>query len=104
MANIYDQDDPIKIYTSSTFQTAAGTAFDPDEVYVEVKGPSGTTTTYQYGVDAELTKNGTGDYQLVLDDAQKADGVWHYYIYGRMTAGTIRGGSKSYFTVNGKGT
>lgn len=105
MANTYDQYDPIKIYTSTAFQdTATSTPFDPEEVYIEVKNPAGVTTTYQYGVDAELTKNSTGDYQLVLEETPHTAGWYEYYIYGQQADGTLRGADSGNFKVAAKNT
>ena len=54
---------------------------DPTAVYFAVKSPSGTTTTYQYTVDSEVTKRSTGNYRLVVEIDEA--GTW--YVRGYST-------------------
>ena len=58
----YDVGDKIRI--TATFTNLAGTATDPTAVTFKIKLPSGTTTTYIYGTDAELVKSATGIYYV----------------------------------------
>ncbi len=53
-----------------------GALVDPADVFLDVKDPSGTVTTYEFGVDAGLTNPSTGYYlydAIDLDD----DGEWY---------------------------
>lgn len=51
-----------------------GTAIDPTTVAVTVVKPDGTSTTYVFGVDGEVTKTSAGIYKLLVDADQ--EGVW----------------------------
>ena len=98
--NSYDLGDRIEIYNTATpFQNAAGTAFDPNIVRFKVKNPAGTTTTYTYGVDAQVTKNATGDYTCTID--VDSSGSWYYRIEGEQTGGENRGADEGSFYVKG---
>lgn len=61
---------------SLTVADAAGVAADPGALLLKLKSPSGTVTTYTYGVGAELTRDSLGNYHadLPLDAA----GPWAY--------------------------
>lgn len=48
------------------FTDVNGAPVDPTTVRCKVETPADADTTYTYGVDAGLTKNTTGDYQLIL--------------------------------------
>lgn len=50
-----------QIDITATF-TDNGTPADPTSVYFDVQEPDGVITTYEYGVDAEVTKSSTGVY------------------------------------------
>lgn len=102
MTNSYEVGDRVEITTSTVFQNAAGTPFDPDTVTFEVKDPAGTTTSYVYGTDAEVTKNGTGDYSCTID--VDTAGTWRYYIIGEQSSGENRGADQGYFKVKAKVT
>lgn len=54
----------------------AGTPFDPAALRLLVRDPSGTLTTYTYGIDAEIVREAAGRYRcdLVLPIA----GMWFY--------------------------
>ncbi len=72
-----------KVRCTGTFETAAGTDTDPSAVYCRVKTPSGTTTTYTYGVDAALVKSATGIYYVDVSITEA--GTWHYRFYSTGT-------------------
>ena len=56
--------------------TIDGAEADPDVVKVTITNPSGESTTYTYGTDAELVKASTGNYSVNVD-ADEA-GTWYY--------------------------
>lgn len=97
MANTYDKGDRVEITTSTVFQDADGTAFDPQVVRFKVKSPGGTTVTYVYGTDSEVTKSATGDYTCTID--VDTAGVWTYRIEGEQSDGENRGADEGYFEV-----
>jgi hypothetical protein len=55
---------------------AGGVAIDPATVTLAIKTPAGVTTTYTYGVDSGLLKDGVGLYHL--DVAASASGTWFW--------------------------
>lgn len=59
------------------FTNSAGAAQDPSVVKLTVTEPDGTTTTYIYLTDDEVTKSATGDYRSNLDTTGKK-GMWIY--------------------------
>ena len=77
MANSYDQGDLVRV--SSTFTDENGSPADPAAVFCEVRDPSENVSTYEYGQDAALVRDDTGDYHLDID-ADEA-GWWHYRWY-----------------------
>lgn len=58
------------------FQDLNGTDVDPTTVTFKLYSPSGTTTTYVYGTDAELVRLNTGDYYA--DVVPDESGRWFY--------------------------
>lgn len=97
MTNEYDVGDRIKLSTSTAFADSAGTAFDPDVVRFKVRDPAGTTTTYVYGTDANVTKVATGDYECEVD--VDTAGMWLYRIEGEQSSGENRGADEGRFVV-----
>lgn len=97
MTNKYDAGDRIEITTSTPFQNAAGTAFDPDVVRFKVKAPGVTAVTYTYGTDDEVTQNATGDYSCTIDVETAGD--WYYRIEGETSDEVNRGADEGKFTV-----
>lgn len=92
MANTYDIGDVV--LAVAEFRNASNSLVDPDTVSARTYSPSGSTTTYIYGVDAVLTKLATGRYQLSLEPA--ASGPWYYKFFG---TGTNKGAGESFFNV-----
>jgi hypothetical protein len=78
----------------ATFTDADGTAQDPTAVYFKVTDPSGNTTTYTYGVDAQLVQSATGIYYVAVD-ADEA-GIWWYRYY---STGTGQAAGEAFFRV-----
>lgn len=95
MANSYQIGDAVRVSTSTVFTDASSTAFDPDVVRGKFKDPSGNVTTYVYGSDNELVKDGTGDYyfDVSVDEA----GTWYYRIEGESSAGAAQGADEGTF-------
>ena len=73
----------------ATFTNSAGTATDPTAVTLEVKDPSGTTTTYTYSL-AEITKVSTGVYSKAI--SLTASGWWYYEWQGTGTVAKVENG------------
>ena len=53
-----------------------GTLYDPTTVKVSVRRPGGKIKTYVYGTDAEVVKDSTGLYYMVITGSLV--GVWFY--------------------------
>ena len=70
----YEKGDLVRC--SAAFTNIAGAYVDPAAVLFRFKNPGGTTTTYTYGVDAELVKDAVGQYHVDVD--ANAEGVWFY--------------------------
>jgi len=81
MANTWDVGDLIRC--TGTFTDSAGAAVDPANVFVKIKDPSRNVDTYQYGVDSELVKSGTGVYYTDVDVDER--GTWAYRWYSTGT-------------------
>lgn len=81
---IFDYGEVVRAKNSYT-NPDTGVATDPTTVKVEVRSPDGVITTYNYGVDAALTKVVVGTYQLLITLAQVGTYKW------RWTAGTASG-------------
>lgn len=95
--NVYDLGDLVRVTT--TFTTAAGVAVDPTAVFLAVKNPAGTTTTYTYGISAGLIKSAAGVYYLDVD--ANAAGYWFYRWY---STGTGQAAAQNAFKVNASNT
>jgi hypothetical protein len=46
---------------------------DPTDVFFKVRAPDGTETTYEFGVDANVTKTAVGLYRAFFDVASGDD-------------------------------
>lgn len=65
MANkVFQKNDQLYAVISYT-NKLTGILGDPTSVTVKLKTPAGVTTTYTYGVDAELTRTAVGVYQFL---------------------------------------
>lgn len=73
---------PGRIYVESTiripvnFQDASGDDVDPSTVTFKLYSPSGQTTTYVFGADAQISQTSTGDY--FVDVTPTEAGRWHF--------------------------
>ena len=98
MANEYDVGDAVRVSTSTAFTDSNSTAFDPDTITAKFKNPSGTTTPYVYGTDAERVKDATGDYHFDINVT--AAGTWYYRIEGVTSGGDKRGADEGNFIAS----
>ena len=97
--NTYDVGDTVKLYTSTPFtDNDTDEALDPDTVNFLVREPGGTTTTYVYGTDTEVVRNGTGDFEMIV--RPDAAGVWRYRIEGLNASGDAISAQEGSFEVN----
>lgn len=93
--NEYDLGDEVRCSTAEVpFTNTAGTVIDPAAVFFKVKNPSGTVTTYTYGVDAALVKVSTGIYRVDVD--ANMSGTWWYRFY---STGSGKAADERSFTV-----
>ena len=72
----YDVGDLVRV--TGTLTDADGTATDATQITFKIKTPAGTTTSYVYGVDAEVVKSATGIYYT--DVSVTSPGHWHYRV------------------------
>ena len=85
MAEIYNLGDLVRV--TCTFRTVASNALiDPTEVYLSVRDPSGTVTTYQYSVSG-ITKDSTGVYHRDIDVDDAGDWYYRWHSTGTGQAG-----------------
>jgi len=77
MANYYEYGNTITI--AGAYDDENEAPYDPTTVYVWVKNPNGTDTTYEYGVDVEVVKDSTGRYSM--DVSGNIVGIWYYRWY-----------------------
>ena len=101
MADEFEVGDRVEIYSSTVFQDKNGTAFDPDVVTFQVKGPGVSDwTDYVFGTDPEVTNPATGSYILAID--VETAGLWKYYIKGETAGGQNRGAARGELYVSPK--
>lgn len=96
MASKIHVGDLVKLTGTFTDPDNADAPIDPTAVFLAFTSPSGTTTTYTYGTDAELVKASTGVYTANVDGTEA--GKWRYRWYSTGTAQASEPGS---FIVNG---
>lgn len=72
----------------------SGVYADPTTVTFKMRSPSGTTTTYVYGTNAELVKSSTGQYYV--DFPVTEQGEWWYRFAG---TGTVTAASEAFLVV-----
>lgn len=90
--NVYDAGDLVR--TSVTFTNSAGNPADPTDITFYVTNPDGTVITYEYGTDAELVKDDTGDYHVDLTPS--VYGMWYYRFVG---TGDVISAGENFFVV-----
>lgn len=77
--------DPDSVATPLDARTGH-TLLDPSVVVVRLRAPNGVVTTYTYGTDAELTRDGQGKYRLRFTLTQKGTYRWTWAPYKGVTA------------------
>jgi hypothetical protein len=92
MANTYDVGDLVRV--TGTWEDSAGVDTDPTALTFAFTDPSANTTTYTYGVDAELVKSAVGIY--CVDVSIDEHGTWRYRF---ASTGTGQAAAESYFLV-----
>lgn len=90
--NTHDIGDVVRC--TGTFTDGDDVAQDPAAVYFKFKAPDGNVTTYEYGVDPEVIKSGTGVYYVDVDI--DATGVWYYRFY---STGSGQAAGENNFTI-----
>jgi hypothetical protein len=73
--NTWDLGDKVRVSAPFTLVSSGG-AVDPDVVKLSVQPPSGTVTTYTYGVGATIVKDSAGNYHADIDANE--EGTWYY--------------------------
>jgi hypothetical protein len=74
-ANTYDLGDLV-ILKNGTFLNSESVAVDPPMVKVKVQDPARVSTTYTYGVDANVEKLAVGIYRCTIKPM--ISGIWYY--------------------------
>lgn len=87
----YDKGDHARL--SADYTNISGVPTDPTTVYVTVRKPGGTTTTYTYG-GGQVLKDSTGRYRC--DVSLDESGVWQYKWFG---TGALVVAEEGQFTV-----
>lgn len=83
------------VRVAASFANAAGAPADPTIVRAKVKKPSGTVTSYLYGTDVELVRDGLGAFHLDINVDQAEE--WCYRFEG---TGAVQAVDENNFTVN----
>jgi len=94
MTNYYDVGDLVTV--QATFVDQVGNPTNPTNTYLEWRTPSGVTTTYEFGVDPEITNPSPGVFRCDLNANQA--GQWNYRWYA---TGTGQAADESFFIVQG---
>ena len=91
--NTYIKGDLVR--ASAEFRDAGGSLADPTAVAFKFKVPAGTTTTYNYGTDAQLVKDAVGEYHADIDAS--TSGTWSYRFE---STGAGQAAAEDQFTVS----
>lgn len=92
MAGNYDVGDAVRCRVE--FKDTSDSFIDPTTVTFKLKLPSGSTTTYVYGTDAQLVKDSTGKYHVDVDISSA--GIYYYRFIG---TGTVKAAGESKFSI-----
>ena len=92
MANHYQVGAEVRCWV--TFQDSSGAAQDPTGVNFKYLDASNSSTSYNFGADAELVQSATGIYYVDVD-ADEA-GAWRYRWW---STGTGKAAEEGYFRV-----
>lgn len=76
----FELGDDVRVAT--VFKDSAGTAINPSAVYFKFTTPAGAETIYQYGVDAQLVRDSTGNYHVDIDASMLGVFRWKFYSTG----------------------
>jgi len=71
---VYQEGDLVRC--SGNFKNTAGADIDPTTVRFKFTKPSGLTTTYLYGTDAQLVRDSLGNFHVDLSADEP--GEWRY--------------------------
>lgn len=63
--NEYDIHDPVELYTAYTLDSSSE-GYDPTVVRARILDPLGVITVFLYGTDAELVRDGLGQYSVII--------------------------------------
>ncbi|MFA5937419.1 MAG: hypothetical protein WC822_06115 [Candidatus Paceibacterota bacterium] len=74
MINSYHQGDSRKL--KALFYDTNDALFNPTTVTFKYKKPGASTVTYVYGTDAQVVRDTTGTYYVIL--TFDTPGTWHY--------------------------
>ena len=74
MSNTYDVGDLVRCV--GVFADSEAAAIDPTTVTFKVREPSGDVVAYVYSTDAEVVRDGEGNYHV--DVSATEAGTWHY--------------------------
>ena len=95
MTNLYKKGQKVRVKATQFEVYDDGTdtwvPTDPTTVKCVIKAPDGTVTTYVYGTDVELVKDGAGVYHL--DVVANQNKRWHYRYEGTGTCTAVEEGS-----------
>lgn len=89
----YDKGDLVRL--TATWKNSAGANVDPTTVKLLIQSPSGTTTTYTYGVDT-INKDAVGSYSF--EYVVPSQGQYTYRWEGTGTATAT--GQSAFFCEN----
>jgi len=67
----------VRFYTSTPFTNITGTVTDPTEVKFGYTVNGGSSTTFTYGVGAQVVRDSTGTYHIDIDTTGLS-GTWTY--------------------------
>lgn len=81
------------VRVSATFETS-GIPTDPTTVVFKYKSPSGAITTWTFGVNSQVVKDGLGIYRADID--VNAGGTWYFRWEG---TGAVQGAIQDSFTA-----
>lgn len=96
MADTFDEGDSVKV--TGTYKDAAEALHDPGAVFLDIDWPDGTNQTFEYTVDAEITRESLGLFNATFDTAGKP-GRWFYRWY---STGVGQAADEGEFVVNPK--
>ena len=82
--DVYDVGDRRKLSVDITDEN--GSAADPSDVTFLMSDPDGIVTAYEYDIDSELVRTGTGAYHVEWDCLTPGNHVWRIEASGSVAA------------------